>query len=112
MRNSPVAIAITFSAAVAAAFAVLTEPIASAKGGLPKSAATSISKAAAKGDRLYLSPMKSCLFARESFTERNSCPLRPVQPARHLIYQETVIVNLWPIELAPALVVANSKRIS
>ncbi len=109
MRSS--LIAITFSAAIAAAFAILTEPVVSARGDLPKSTATSISKGAVKGDRLYLSPMESCLFARESFTERNNCPLRPVQPAQHPFYRQTVIVNLRPIEFAPELAVGNAKRI-
>jgi len=104
-------VAITVSAAIAAAFAVLTEPFVSAQSGLPKPAAISISKPAVKGDRIYLHPMESCLFAHESFSERNNCPLRPVQPAQHPLHRPTVIINLWPTESTPALAVANAKRI-
>jgi hypothetical protein len=110
MRSSLVAI--IASAAIAAAFAVLTEPVVNAQGGLPKSTATSISKPAVKGDRIYLRPVESCLFARESLSERNNCPLKPVQPTQHPVHRQIVIVNLWPIELAPALAVANVNGIA
>lgn len=109
MRSS--FIAIMASAAIAAAFAVLTEPVVGAQGELPKSTATGTSKAAIKGDRFYFHPIESCLFTREKFSVRNNCPLRPVQPAQHPAHRQTVIVDLRSIELAPSFVIADGTTI-
>jgi len=111
MRSS--VIAIMASAAIATAISVLTEPVVSAQGDLPKSTATGISKPAIKRDRFYFHPIESCLFAREKFSVRNNCLLRPVpvQPAQHPAHRQTVIVKLRSIELAPSFVVADGTTI-
>lgn len=104
-------IAIMVSAAIAAAFAVLTEPIVGAQGSLPKSTAADISKSAVKGDRFYFRPIESCLLTPEKFSVRNNCPLRPVQPAQHPAHRQTVIVDLRSTDLAPSSVVADGTTI-
>lgn len=109
MRSS--LIAVTVSAVIAGIFALLTEPVVGANDGLPKSAASSIPKPAVKGDRLDLNPAGSCLFSPKSVGESNNCAIRPAQPALRPSHELTVIVSLWPIELAPPLVIADTKII-
>lgn len=105
MRSSLIAVIV--SAVVAGAFAVLTEPVVSAQGGSPKSAANSIAKPAVKKDRLDLNPAESCLFARKGLSERNICQLRPAQPNPRPSQGLTVIVTLWPVALPPARRIAD-----
>jgi hypothetical protein len=109
MRSSLIAIMV--SAAIAAAFAVLTEPVVSAKNGSPMSAANSMSNPTAKGDRLDLRPAGGCLFSRETARKSNNCSLRPAKPALRPYYGLTVVVSLRPVELAPPLIIANAKTI-
>jgi hypothetical protein len=106
MRDS--LIAITVSAAIAGAFVILTEPVISAQGGLPKSAAKNTSKPAIKGDRLDRCRAGNCLFSDGSVSERNNCPLRPAQPDRHPFQDLTVIVSLWPTAFRSPKLIADA----
>lgn len=101
MRSSLIAVIV--SAVVAGALAGLTEPIVSAQGDLPKSTN--------KGDRLDLHPAGSCLYSPKTVGESNNCAIRPTRPPLRPYHELTVIVSLWPIELAPPLVIANAKII-
>ena len=87
-------IAVTISAVIAGVIAILTEPVGSAQGDLPKSP-VSISKPAAKGDRLDPRRAGRCMFLSERVSAPNTCAFRPAQPEPRPVEGHTAIVDLW-----------------
>lgn len=71
MRSS--LIATILAAAIAGIFAVVTEPVAGAQSEISKHPVSSVSKPAAKGNRLDYHPLKRCSPRPERADDESSC---------------------------------------
>jgi hypothetical protein len=103
-------IAVTISAVIAGVIAILTEPVGSAQGDLPKSP-VSISKPAAKGDRLDPRRAGRCMFLSESASAPNTCTFQPAQPEPRPAEGHTAIVDLWQTALPSPLIATNDTAV-